>query len=115
MTSIVNAWPKDFMRRMSGWLGNEAPNFFYALTKHDIGLRLNLLRGPLEALRARIPWKVEPVPWCSEGLWPQEEEVQAGAHPYNVAGVYYIQNPSAMAAAMFLDPQPGEWVLSRLQ
>ncbi len=40
-----------------------------------------------------------------------EDETPVGKHPYHTAGVYYIQDPSAMAAAMLLDPQPGEWVL----
>jgi len=95
---------------MQGWLGDEAPAFFDALARRDVGLRLNSLRGPLEALRARIPWRTQPVPWCAEGLWLQEE-ASPGSHPYHAAGVYYVQDPSAMAANMLLDPQPGEWAL----
>lgn len=36
---------------------------------------------------------------------------EAGKHPYHLAGLYYLQDPSAMAAAELLDPQPGERVL----
>ncbi len=104
------AWPQDFVARMEAWLGDEAQAFLAALAKRDQGLRLNPLRGPLEALRAQLPWEVEPVPWCPEGLWLQEDAA-IGTHPYHTAGVYYGQDPSAMAAAVLLDPQPGEWVL----
>ena len=104
-------WPAVFMQRMALWLGDEAEAFFGALARRDVGLRLNPLRGALTALRARIPWRVEAAPWCPEGLWLQEDEVAIGAHPYHTAGVYYIQDPSAMAAGVLLDPQPGEWVL----
>ncbi len=95
---------------MRGWLGDDADAFFAALTKRDVGLRLNPARGPLDDLTARIPWETQPIPWCPEGLWLQEE-AQAGAHLYHTLGVYYMQDPSAMAAAVLFDPQPGEWVL----
>ncbi len=96
---------------MAAWLGDESAAFFAALAKRDIGIRLNPRRGALEALVARLPWETSSIPWCLEGRWLQEEEVALGAHPYHAAGVYYVQDPSAMAAAVLLDPQPGEWVL----
>lgn len=103
-------WPEAFVRRMRTWLGDEAPAFFEAMARRDLGLRLNPQRGPIDALKAKIPWASEPVPWCPEGLWLQED-VSVGDHPYHTAGVYYSQDPSAMAAAYLLDPQPDEWVL----
>ncbi len=109
-TTLPETWPADFIRRMRGWLGADADAFFTALTKRDIGLRLNPTRGPLDELRARIPWETQPIPWCPEGVWLQEE-AQAGAHLYHTLGVYYMQDPSAMAAAVLLDPRPDEWVL----
>ena len=111
MTNIPDTWPGDFITRMRDWLGDAAPDFFAALAKRDIGLRLNSLRGPLDVLKARIPWKTASIPWCPEGLWLQEEDAALGAHPYHTTGVYYVQDPSAMAAGVLLDPRPGEWVL----
>lgn len=105
------AWPAEFVARMTGWLGEASDAFLTALARRDVGVRLNPLRGELEQLRARLPWNVAPVPWCPEGLWLQEEEAPVGTHPYHTAGVYYIQDPTAMAAGVLLDPQPGEWVL----
>jgi 16S rRNA C967 or C1407 C5-methylase (RsmB/RsmF family) len=95
---------------MRTWLGEEADVFFAALTKRDVGLRLNPARSPLDDLRACIPWETQPIPWCPEGMWLQEE-APAGAHLYHTLGVYYMQDPSAMAAGVLLDPHPGEWVL----
>ncbi|MBN1488007.1 MAG: RsmF rRNA methyltransferase first C-terminal domain-containing protein, partial [Anaerolineae bacterium] len=103
-------WPVDFVNRMRGWLGAEAEDFLIALAKRDVGLRLNPLRGDLHTLVGLLDWQVEPVPWCPEGVW-LHEDVQVGTHPYHTAGVYYVQDPSAMAAGILLDPQPGEWVL----
>lgn len=109
-TSALERWPGDFVQRMSAWLGDEASDFLEALARRDYGLRLNTARGAPEHLKAKLPWHTKPVPWCPEGLWLQEE-APIGKHPYHTTGVYYSQDPSAMAAAILLDPQPGEWVL----
>ncbi len=103
-------YPPDFLNRMQGWLGEEFPAFLTALGKRDYGLRLNPLRGAIDALRARLPWPVEPIPWCPAGVW-MRQEAPLGRHPYHTAGVYYLQDPSAMAAGVILAPRPGEWVL----
>jgi 16S rRNA C967 or C1407 C5-methylase (RsmB/RsmF family)/NOL1/NOP2/fmu family ribosome biogenesis protein len=110
MSDAVGKLPIDFTSRMQTWLGEEAADFFIALGHRDVGLRLNPLRGPLPALEAVLPWDTRPVPWCLEGLW-LGQDADVSKHPYHTAGVYYIQDPSAMAAAVLLDPKAGEWVL----
>lgn len=119
----MDLFPADFVARMRGWLGSQSDAFFAAMAKRDVGLRLNPGRGTIEELKSRIPWATTPVPWCPEGLIVETGSVDTatdtqvgaafspGTHPYHVAGVYYLQDPSAMAAAVLLDPQPGEWVL----
>jgi NOL1/NOP2/sun family putative RNA methylase len=37
--------------------------------------------------------------------------ITPGNHPYHAAGLYYLQEPSAMLAVELLDPQPGERIL----
>lgn len=120
---MLDILPADFVTRMRGWLGTESDAFLAAMAKRDVGMRLNPGRGAFEDLKTRLPWATIPVPWCPEGLVVQANPAGAdsgpradasfsmGTHPYHVAGVYYIQDPSAMAAAVLLDPQPGEWVL----
>ncbi|MFR1037326.1 MAG: hypothetical protein ACLSE4_00330 [Clostridium sp.] len=41
-------------------------------------------------------FSLRPVSWCREGLY-YDAESRPGRHPYHEAGVYYIQEPSAMA------------------
>lgn len=53
---------------------------------------------------------LQPVPWEANRVYYEKED-QPGKHPYHEAGVYYIQEPSAMAPAAYLDAQPGEKVL----
>jgi NOL1/NOP2/sun family putative RNA methylase len=57
-----------------------------------------------------------PITWCSSGFTFNERDGEShitlpGKHPYHTAGLYYLQEPSAMAAAEILAPQPGEKVL----
>ena len=51
------------------------------------------------------------MPWCAAGFTIVEDDAEPGKHPYHAAGLYYLQDPSAMAVAELLDPQPGERVL----
>lgn len=50
------------------------------------------------------------VPWEEKGYY-YDESLSPGKHPYHEAGLYYIQEPSAMAPVHFLDPKPGEKIL----
>ncbi len=97
---------------MAGLLGEEFPLFLRALTAEDrsYGLRVNTLKLSPEAFRAQAPWPLEPIPWCPEGFY-YPPEARPGPHPYFYAGLYYIQEPSAQAVGVLLDPRPGERVL----
>ncbi len=105
--------PTRFLARMEAWLGPEAPAFRASLEEPPrLGLRVNRLKITPEALCSRVPWLLQPVPWCDEGfIVVAAAEPLPGHHPYHAAGLYYLQDPSAMAAAILLDPQPGELVL----
>ena len=110
------AWPPlppAFVERMGPLLGAEAADFFESLcAPPPVGLRVNTLKVPADVFRRMAPFRLEPVPWCSEGFIVSEPEtVRPGRHPYHAAGLYYVQEPSAMAAAPLLAPRPGHLVL----
>lgn len=50
------------------------------------------------------------VPWAENGYYYEAGD-QPGKHPYHEAGMYYIQEPSAMAPVELLNVQPGDRVL----
>ncbi len=50
------------------------------------------------------------VPWAEDGYYYEAPD-QPGKHPFHEAGVYYIQEPSAMAPVGLLDVRPGERIL----
>lgn len=97
---------------MSDLLGEDFPQFLQALTGADrsYGLRVNTLKLKPEQLRQISPWPLEPIPWSPEGFY-YSPEARPGPHPFYYAGLYYIQEPSAQAVGVLVDPQPGERVL----
>jgi NOL1/NOP2/sun family putative RNA methylase len=111
------ALPEAFIARMSGLLGVEFNQFLTSLSPPaTIGLRVNTLKISFNEFMHRSPLKLSPVPWCSSGFivgYDEEGTAQVphGLHPYHRAGLYYMQEPSAMAAAETLAPKPGEKVL----
>ena len=76
------------------------------------GIRANLLKiSSREELSALFPEEnLKPVPFCGEGLFINENNTFSQS-PYYAAGLYYIQEPSAMAAVYTLAPKPGDFVL----
>ena len=98
--------PEQFLERMKHQLGEEYPAFLRSLERpRAVALRFNPLKGEMPALS----FVGEPVPWEPMGFY-YDPEARPGLHPYHEAGVYYLQEASAMAPVQLLDPQPGERV-----
>lgn len=77
--------------------------------KRASGLRLNTLKIEPPLFERLFGEKLTPVPWVPEGYY--YEDLAPGKHPYYHAGLFYIQEPSAMMPARVLSPAPGERVL----
>ena len=98
--------PEAFLKRMENQLGAEYPAFLESLERpRAVALRFNPLKGEIPPL----PFVMDPVPWEPRGYY-YDPNARPGLHPYHEAGVYYLQEASAMAPVALLDPQPGEWV-----
>lgn len=107
----MNTLPQPFLERMERLLGPEFEPFLATYSEpRTHGLRANPLKLAPELLPARLGLTLEPVPWAPGGFY-FPETARPGRHPYHAAGLYYIQEPSAMAAAAALAPRPGERVL----
>lgn len=103
--------PSPFLSRMEELLGNEYLDFIKIYDQPAVrGLRVNTLKIPIEQFQVISPFSLTPIPWSKEGFYYKEDE-RPGKHPYHEAGLYYMQEPSAMAVVSLLDPKPGEWVL----
>ena len=98
--------PAEFLDRMKPLLGAEYEAFLASLGRPlQKGLRLSRRKtGVLPGFLG------EPIPWTATGYY-FEEGTRPGKHPFHEAGLYYLQEPSAMAPAELLRPEPGERVL----
>jgi len=96
--------PEIFLERMRNQLKSDYPAFLESLERpRAVALRLNPLKGALP----QLPFMEENVPWEPMGYY-YDPAARPGLHPYHEAGVYYLQEASAMAPVVLLDPQPGE-------
>ena len=103
--------PEEFARRMQIMLGDEYEAFAASYdTPRRSGLRVNILRKGWEELEGNPLFGMEPVPWAPHGFYYSREE-RPGKHPFHEAGVYYMQEPSAMAVAALSGVKPGMRVL----
>ncbi len=97
---------------MQSLLGAEADAFLASLENPaKVGLRVNTLKCSPKQFEELSPWSLKDVPWCGAGFLLDNEPGRPGLHPLHRAGVYYLQEPSAMAVAEAVAPQPGEWVI----
>lgn len=96
---------------MQALLGEESGDFLRGYTQPaEAGLRTNPLKISPAQFQMLTSFQLHPLPWCPEGFTLQAGE-GAGRHPFHAAGLYYLQEPSAMAPAEMLEVQPGEHVL----
>lgn len=103
--------PKEFENRMKNMLREEYTAFLSSYDeKKWQSLRINTLKAKKENFLSEKKFSLEPVAWCETGYYYGDGE-QPGKHPYHEAGVYYIQEASAMAPGTYLEAQPGERIL----
>ncbi len=98
---------------MSRQLGSEFRDFQTALDEDPVtGLRVNSLKITAQEYQARTPLRLgEPIPWAPGAYILPPSDLSAGNHAHHRAGLFYLQDPSAMAPAALLDPGAGERVL----
>lgn len=102
--------PEKFLDNMKCLLGGEYHSW---LASYDApaaqGLRINTAKVDTKAWESISPFGTERVMWTSNGYLCQGE--RPAKHPYYYAGLYYLQEPSAMAPAAVLPVSPGDNVL----
>ena len=103
--------PEQFKNRMRNMLGDEYQDFIdsYEMPR-QYGLRVNTLKVSPEEFGEMAPFPVERIPWIKNGFF-YKEGIFPARHPYYAAGVYYLQEPSAMTPASRLPVEPGDRVL----
>lgn len=104
--------PIAFEEKMKALLGEEYEDYLrcYEEPRH-FGLRVNTKRISVEEFLKIAPWPLTPVPWIPNGFYYDGSVYQPAKHPYYFAGLYYLQEPSAMTPASRLPVEPGDKVL----
>ncbi|OBZ12915.1 RsmB/NOP family class I SAM-dependent RNA methyltransferase [Bacillus sp. FJAT-26390] len=110
---MIGNLPRNFTKKMEKLLGDEYDKFMSSYDAPRVyGLRINRLKLGVEQWKKLSPMgeAARRIPWAEDGLYYKEGE-RPGKHPHYHAGLYYIQEPSAMAPVELLDVQPGHRVL----
>lgn len=105
--------PEEFLEKMKQFLGEEYPEYLASYEEEPrSGLRVNTGRLTPEQfleMAQTADWNLKPVPWTKNGFYYQGE--RPSRHPWYYAGLYYLQEPSAMSPAAWLPIKPGDRVL----
>jgi 16S rRNA C967 or C1407 C5-methylase (RsmB/RsmF family)/NOL1/NOP2/fmu family ribosome biogenesis protein len=103
--------PDGFAESLRPLLGGDLDAFLASYAEPPVhGVRVNPAKVTLAQLRQLTSWKLAPIPWCEHGAYV-DPRVRAGSHPYHAAGLYYLQEPTAMAVAEQAWIGPGASVL----
>lgn len=103
--------PQEFKDKMKKILRNEYDEFIDALDKDRYyGLRVNTLKISVKDFLKISPFELEPVLWTNDGFYYNKCD-SPGKDPYYYAGLYYIQEPSAMLPGSVIAAKEGERIL----
>ena len=118
--------PKSYVDAMKELLEGDYDAYIKSLDeKPYVGIRTNLLKLNKEKLKEILDRDFKEIPWVKEGFYFEEEKgvlttpslsniekiKSISKNPYYFAGLYYIQEPSAMTPAMVAGIKPGDKVL----
>ena len=103
--------PIIFKEKMKNLLGSEYEDYRKSYEySYKNGLRINTGKISVEAFLKINPFHLTPIPWIENGFYYEEQDMPS-KHPYYFAGLYYLQEPSAMTPANRLPVKAGEYVL----
>ena len=102
--------PETFQEKMKELFKDEYEQYINSFKEGPYhGLRVNTSKISVEDFKKICPFQLIPVPWTSNGFYYKEE--RPSKHPFYHAGLYYLQEPSAMTPASLLPIEKGDLVL----
>lgn len=104
--------PTAFEDKMKSFLKEEFDDYIACYEEpRYYGLRVNTRKISVEEFKKICPFDIWPIPWIENGFYYDGDCVSPAKHPYYFAGLYYLQEPSAMTPANRLPVEPGDKVL----
>ena len=103
--------PKEYIDNIKALLGIDSEKYFECLKYNGYkGIRVNNLKISTEEFEKICPFKIEKIPFINNGFYYDQFENPA-KHPFYHAGLFYLQEPSAMLPANRLPIEEGDNVL----
>lgn len=103
--------PEEYLESMKDLLKDEYEQYLSSFNADRVyGLRVNTNKISVKDFIKISPFNLTPIAWTSDGFY-YDENVKPSKHPYYYAGLYYIQEPSAMLPAEVLPVEENDIVL----
>ena len=103
--------PAAFCDEMKRILGDEYEDYLASMEEsRKYGLRVNTAKISVEEFERIAPFPLRKIPYVDNGFY-YDSDIQPAKHPYYFAGLYYLQDPSAMTPASRLPVEEGDVVL----
>lgn len=103
--------PQRFCDEMKRILGDEYGDYLASMKeKRKFGLRVNTAKISVEEFEKICPFEITKIPYIENGFF-YDGTANPSKHPYYFAGLYYLQDPSAMTPASRLPVEKGDIVL----
>lgn len=103
--------PEKYLNEMKNILKDEFDLYLNSFNEeHITSLRVNESKISIEEFLKIFPYPLEQVPWCHNGFYYRSTD-PVTKHPYYYAGLYYIQEASAMLPAETLPVEENDRVL----
>ena len=103
--------PENYQKKMKDLLQDQYGNYLQSFSNPvAYGLRINTTKISVEDFLKISPFHLKPIPWTTNGFYYDEND-KPSKHPFYYAGLYYLQEPSAMIPAQILPIEEGDLVL----
>ena len=104
--------PAAFEEKMRALLQEEFDDYIACYKEpRYYGMRVNTGKISVKEFEKICPFEIKKIPWIENGFYYDGDKVSPAKHPYYFAGLYYLQEPSAMTPANRLPVEPGDKVL----
>lgn len=103
--------PQQFIENMKVLFKDDFQNYIKSFEEERVyGLRVNTLKISSSDFVKKKIFDLSEIRWCSDGFYYNVSQRPA-KHPYYHAGLYYLQEPSAMAPVSVFNIEQGDRVL----
>ncbi len=104
--------PEEYIFKMKNLLKDEYDDYISSFSDERLyGIRVNTIKMSVENFKNKNLYELSPVKWCEEGFYYNGANIRPSKNPYYYAGLYYLQEPSAMSTGAVADIKPGDRVL----